>query len=245
MMSKSCGFLTSCLTTRNRMKQLKGPRNSEVTLTREGDFVRSSDENTEEINIFEGEYNRITFEQIYTKEFKCVYKLQLYPFDTQVRREKSCLTPSLTPRLVGGVAFYHLQFCQKIIFDLENLGNGLGHPLGHSLGFLGVLYYEILEILKNVLECVCCFKIISYSNKTNKQHNMSNMCCLSSAVCYPVLSCTDIWWRYSKYSNFAWLNLPTLKLITDGILITTMHSGLSLKTSCYEEKQVHCTKCPS
>ena len=39
----------------------------------------------EEINIFEGEFNRITFEQVYTKTFKCTYQLQLYPFDTQVR----------------------------------------------------------------------------------------------------------------------------------------------------------------
>ena len=38
----------------------------------------------EEINIFEGEFNRITFEQVYTKTFKCTYQLQLYPFDTQV-----------------------------------------------------------------------------------------------------------------------------------------------------------------
>ena len=39
----------------------------------------------QEINIFEGQFNRITFEQVYTKTFKCTYQLQLYPFDTQVR----------------------------------------------------------------------------------------------------------------------------------------------------------------
>ena len=37
----------------------------------------------QEINIFEGQFNRITFEQVYTKTFKCTYQLQLYPFDTQ------------------------------------------------------------------------------------------------------------------------------------------------------------------
>ena len=37
-----------------------------MTLTREGGYVRSSDENVEETNIFEGEFNRITFEQVYT-----------------------------------------------------------------------------------------------------------------------------------------------------------------------------------
>ena len=42
-----------------------------------------------EINIFEGRFNRIPFEQVYTKTFKCTYQLQLYPFDTQVH-EKAC-----------------------------------------------------------------------------------------------------------------------------------------------------------
>ena len=59
-----------------------------MTLTREGGYVRSSDENVEETNIFEGEFNRITFEQVYTKTFKCTYQLQLYPFDTQVRQSQ-------------------------------------------------------------------------------------------------------------------------------------------------------------
>ena len=45
----------------------------------------SEDDNVEEINIFEGKDNRITFEQVYTKTFKCTYQLQLYPFDTQVK----------------------------------------------------------------------------------------------------------------------------------------------------------------
>lgn len=39
----------------------------------------------QEVNIFEGQFNRITFEQVYTKTFKCTYQLQLYPFDTQVK----------------------------------------------------------------------------------------------------------------------------------------------------------------
>ena len=55
-----------------------------MTLTREGDYIGSMDDNVEEINIFEGQFNRITFEQVYTKTFKCTYQLQLYPFDTQV-----------------------------------------------------------------------------------------------------------------------------------------------------------------
>ena len=36
-----------------------------------------------------GSSNRITFQEVYTKTFKCEYQLQLYPFDTQVL----CLDP--------------------------------------------------------------------------------------------------------------------------------------------------------
>ena len=62
----------------------KGDDESEVTITREGNFTKSSTSVMEEINIFEGIHNKITFQQVYSKTFKCVYKLQLYPFDTQV-----------------------------------------------------------------------------------------------------------------------------------------------------------------
>ena len=64
----------------------EGTKDTELTLVREGNFVRSDKEVPEEINIFEGKSNRIMFEQIYTKEFKCVYELHLYPFDTQVKK---------------------------------------------------------------------------------------------------------------------------------------------------------------
>ena len=62
----------------------EGTKDTELTLVREGNFIRSDKTVPEEINIFEGGSNRIMFEQIYTKEFKCVYELHLYPFDTQV-----------------------------------------------------------------------------------------------------------------------------------------------------------------
>ena len=62
----------------------QGTVDTELTLTREGDFIGSEQDVVEEINIFEGKFNRITFEQAYAKTFKCLYKLQLYPFDTQV-----------------------------------------------------------------------------------------------------------------------------------------------------------------
>ena len=62
----------------------KGDDDTEVTITREGDFIMSSPNVIEEINIFAGGDNRITFQQVYSKTFKCEYQLQLYPFDTQV-----------------------------------------------------------------------------------------------------------------------------------------------------------------
>ena len=63
---------------------VEGTKKSEVTLTREDDYIRSGVDQADEVNIFNGRFNRITFAEVYTKEFKCEYKLDLYPFDTQV-----------------------------------------------------------------------------------------------------------------------------------------------------------------
>ena len=62
----------------------KGEEDTELTITREGDFVRSSPEVVEEIDIFTGIENTLTFQQVFAKTFQCKYQLQLYPFDTQV-----------------------------------------------------------------------------------------------------------------------------------------------------------------
>ena len=79
----------------------KGDDETEVTITREGNFTESEVHVMEEINIFEGAENRITFQQVYSKTFKCVYELQLYPFDTQVMSDS------------------HLQFVQFYILALH------------------------------------------------------------------------------------------------------------------------------
>ena len=42
------------------------------------------------------------FEQIYTKEFKCVYELHLYPFDTQVAEVSLQLMCYITADLLRG-----------------------------------------------------------------------------------------------------------------------------------------------
>ena len=55
-----------------------------VTVTKEGQFVRSSLEDVDEIEEFAGSENRLMMNQTYTHEFNCKYKLRRYPFDTQV-----------------------------------------------------------------------------------------------------------------------------------------------------------------
>ena len=58
--------------------------NTMVTVSREGDFLRSGVEDVEEVEIFEGAENRLNMDQTYAWEFQCTYLLQRYPFDTQV-----------------------------------------------------------------------------------------------------------------------------------------------------------------
>ena len=54
-----------------------------VTITKEGNFTRSAEDEVDETEIFEGAENNLTMFQTYTKEFQCVYHLEKYPFDTQ------------------------------------------------------------------------------------------------------------------------------------------------------------------
>ena len=55
-----------------------------VSVVKEGDFTRSGYGEVNEAEIFEGDENTLTMTQTYTWEFQCEYKLQKYPFDTQV-----------------------------------------------------------------------------------------------------------------------------------------------------------------
>ena len=56
-----------------------------VSVVREGNIAsRSGLDEVEEVEIFKGEENTLTMTQTYTWEFQCQYKLQKYPFDTQV-----------------------------------------------------------------------------------------------------------------------------------------------------------------
>ena len=55
-----------------------------VAVTRQQNFSRSDTSEVDEIEIFKGPENKLTMYQTYTKEFQCEYKLNRYPFDTQV-----------------------------------------------------------------------------------------------------------------------------------------------------------------
>ena len=57
-----------------------------VSVIKEGHFTRSAMEEVDEAEIFEGDENTLVMTQTYTHEFQCKYKLQQYPFDTQVNK---------------------------------------------------------------------------------------------------------------------------------------------------------------
>lgn len=56
---------------------------AKMTISREGDLELSDETVVDEIDIFKGSENKITFDRVFTKTLQCIYKLQLYPFDTQ------------------------------------------------------------------------------------------------------------------------------------------------------------------
>ena len=78
--------------------------NSQVYVQRRGGFVESPLSSMDEIEIFEGEENPLTMIQSYTKDFKCVYDMATFPFDTQVIMPKKwfnyCLHRSATSLLL-------------------------------------------------------------------------------------------------------------------------------------------------
>ena len=55
-----------------------------VSVIKEGHFTRSGVEEVDEAEIFVGNENTLMMTQTYTHEFQCKYKLQQYPFDSQV-----------------------------------------------------------------------------------------------------------------------------------------------------------------
>ena len=59
-----------------------------VSVKREGSFTRSGYELVDETEIFKGNESTLIMRQSYTHEFQCIYHLERYPFDTQVKMAK-------------------------------------------------------------------------------------------------------------------------------------------------------------
>merc|ERR1711994_662613 len=57
-----------------------------VNVKREGHPIRAGYEVLDETYLFRGDENSLIMTQSYTHDFQCVYQLQRYPFDTQVRK---------------------------------------------------------------------------------------------------------------------------------------------------------------
>ena len=55
-----------------------------VNIQREGKSPQAGYEVLDETYLFKGKENSLIMTQSYTHDFQCVYKLQKYPFDTQV-----------------------------------------------------------------------------------------------------------------------------------------------------------------
>ena len=80
--------------------QLEYGLNTAIVVTREGNFTRSDVDVIDETEIFEGKDNKLAMYQTYTKSFQCLYNLQKYPFDTQVRTNHMKSNHSLSLKLL-------------------------------------------------------------------------------------------------------------------------------------------------
>ena len=57
---------------------------SQFYVNQKGNSTSSGITNTDEFEIFKGKENPLIMIQSYTKDFKCVYEMSAFPFDTQV-----------------------------------------------------------------------------------------------------------------------------------------------------------------
>ena len=69
---------------KNNHDTIAALENSQVYVKRRGGFAQSPLSSMDEIEIFEGRENPLTMIQSYTKDFKCVFDMTTFPFDTQV-----------------------------------------------------------------------------------------------------------------------------------------------------------------
>ena len=72
---------------------------TKIQVHRKGTAYQSSLEDVDEADIFVGSENSLTMTQVYKRKFQCLYVLDRYPFDTQVR------STSLSKSRVAGVLY--------------------------------------------------------------------------------------------------------------------------------------------
>ena len=72
---------------------------TKIQVHRQGISYRSSLEDVDEAEIFAGGENSLTMTQVYKRKFQCLYVLDRYPFDIQVRNI------SLSKSRVAGVLY--------------------------------------------------------------------------------------------------------------------------------------------
>ena len=57
---------------------------SQVKISRFGNFSRSELDVVEEFDIFKGKENSLLWTENYSKSFKCIFNMKMFPFDIQV-----------------------------------------------------------------------------------------------------------------------------------------------------------------
>ena len=64
--------------------QLDDDIKTTLVVSREGEFTRGGLEIVDEVEVFRGSENSLALSQTHSKRFQCQYRLNNYPFDTQV-----------------------------------------------------------------------------------------------------------------------------------------------------------------
>ena len=64
--------------------QLTDKVKTTLVVSREGEFTRSGLEVVDEVEVFRGSENSLALSQTHSKRFQCQYRLNNYPFDSQV-----------------------------------------------------------------------------------------------------------------------------------------------------------------
>ena len=83
-----------------------------LVVSREGEFTRSGLDVADEVEVFRGSDNSLALSQTHSKRFQCQYRLNNYPFDTQVYITSLLLQPILHPDIISFLGLQHSD-CHK------------------------------------------------------------------------------------------------------------------------------------